>query len=465
MSSWFAPRPVPSPRPRAGRPPRLEALEARDCPTSFTPAQLQHAYGVDSTALDDGSGTYQIPADGYGQTVAVVVAYDAPNVATDLSTFSSYYGLPAASFTKVRVGSPGPNTNWAAEATMDVELVHTLAPAANIVLFEANSALTSDLVAAVDRARAYAGVSVVSMSWGSGEFSAETGASYQNHFVTPSGHQGVTFVASSGDNGNVSAQPEWPTISPNVVSVGGTSLYFSGADYSYETGWNNSTGGSGGGQSSYFGVPYWQAGYTGLSRRSSPDVALVADPNTGPQFIFSPDSSHTYIYVGGGTSASAPLFAGLMAIVNEQRALLGYGSFDGPNETLPYLYSLTPGYDFNGITTNPNRTGSMITTVGLGSPVAYYFVPDLAYFGIYYDQPPAAGGARPSRAQPADAHPSHAAPALPPPAVAVAPVSDGVVVQSLLAADASFRAAEVFGDVAAAFPGHGKWRSDDVTGW
>jgi hypothetical protein len=356
---------------------RLETLEARDCPSYFTPAQIQHAYGLDQAALDDGSGTYQIAADGAGQTIAIVDAYDAPNIATDLNTFSNRYGLPPANFTKVRVGNPTVNTGWAQEESLDVEWAHAMAPAANIVLFEGTNSSLSSLLSAVDQARRYAGVSVISMSWGSNEFSGET--SYQNYFTTPAGHQGVTFVASSGDAGNTQATPEFPSISPNVVAVGGTSLFLSGGDYNYETGWN----GSGGGQSSYFGVPDWQAGFTGLSRRSSPDVSFVADPNTGVLVVY---NGGTYVF--GGTSVSAPMFAGVMALVNEQRAILGYNSFDGPSETLPNLYSLTAGFDFTTISSGVNRTGSLITTVGQGSPITYNFINDLAYFGIYYSPPP-----------------------------------------------------------------------------
>jgi subtilase family serine protease len=301
---------------------RLETLEVRECP-SFTPAQIQHAYGLDYSALDDGSGTYQIPADGAGETVGIAIAYDAPNIANDLNTFSNRYGLPPADFTKVRVGNPGTNTGWAQEATLDVEWVHALAPAASIKLFEGTDNSVGNLLTAVDAARNDPDVSVVSMSWGAGEFLGETANSYQTHFTTPNGHQGVTFVAASGDSGTVS----WPAISTNVVGVGGTSLFLSGGDYNYETGWTS----SGGGQSAYFPVQDYQAGFTGLSRRSSPDVSNVANPSTGVQVVY---NGGTYVF--GGTSASAPMFAGEMAIVNEARALLGYGSFDGPNETLPY---------------------------------------------------------------------------------------------------------------------------------
>lgn len=82
---------------------------------------------------------------------------------------------------------------------MDIEWAHAIAPKATIVLFEAKSDSDADLYAAVDAARNYPGVSVVSMSWGSDETAAD--AANDVHFTTPAGHPGVSFVASSGDNG------------------------------------------------------------------------------------------------------------------------------------------------------------------------------------------------------------------------------------------------------------------------
>ena len=100
-----------------------------------------------------------------------------------------------------------------------MEWAHAIAPKANILLVEANSASFSDLLTAVDYARHATGVVAVSMSWGGGEFSGES--AYDSYFTTPSGHGGVTFVASSGDSG---APVGYPAISPNVLSVGGTTL-------------------------------------------------------------------------------------------------------------------------------------------------------------------------------------------------------------------------------------------------
>src|SRR5262249_20535939 len=134
---------------------------------------------------------------------------------------------------------------------------------------EANSNNWSDLMAAVDYARSQPGVSVVSMSFGGSEWSSES--SFDSHFQTPSGHGGVTFVASSGDSGSTGA-PNYPSVSPRVLAVGGTQLSTDSAgNYLSETGWS----GSGGGISAYYSQPSWQNGVVTQSttRRTVPDVA------------------------------------------------------------------------------------------------------------------------------------------------------------------------------------------------
>lgn len=162
------------------------------------------------------------------------------------------------------------------EESLDIEWEHAIAPGANIVLVEANSASMSNLMAAVKTAGSYSGVSVVSMSWGGSESSSETG--YDSYFTTP----GVTYVGASGDNG---APPIYPAVSPNVLAVGGTSLTLnSSGGYGSETAWS----GSGGGISAYEPLPSYQPGTysngssTGTStKRMNPDVAYDANPNTG----------------------------------------------------------------------------------------------------------------------------------------------------------------------------------------
>ena len=128
---------------------------------------------------------------------------------------------------------------------------------------------------AVDFARHLPGVSVVSMSWGSGEFGSEK--AYDSIFTTPAGHNGVTFVAASGDSGAYSGA-QWPASSPNVVAVGGTSLYVNAVGTTvFEAAWS----GSGGGYSVLESEPSFQRSVQGTGRRSTPDVSMDADPNTG----------------------------------------------------------------------------------------------------------------------------------------------------------------------------------------
>src|SRR5205085_1168560 len=137
---------------------------------------------------------------------------------------------------------------------------------------EANSNSYNDLLTAVDYARNASGVVSVSMSWGSGEFSSEI--SLDSHFTTPGGHSGVTFLTSSGDTG---APASYPASSPNVVSVGGTTLTLDASgNWQSETGWS----GSGGGVSSFEAQPSWQNGIVTQSstNRANPDVAYDSNP-------------------------------------------------------------------------------------------------------------------------------------------------------------------------------------------
>jgi len=315
----------------------VEALEARNLLSVFAPAQIRQAYGFDQVTFSSGT----VAGDGAGQTIAIVDAYDHPTVAQDLDTFDQnfsinggsqslyqQYGSSSTVLTKVDqwggASYPAYSSGWSQEIALDVEWAHAVAPAAHILLVEAASTSFFDMFAAVDYASAHA--SVVSMSWGSGEFSGET--SYDGHF-NPNFRPGVTFVASSGDTGAV---PEYPAVSPYVLAVGGTSLSLtSSSSYLSETGWN----GSGGGVSSYESKPPYQSSVTQSStKRTNPDVAYNADPYTGVYVVWQGG-----LYAFGGTSAGAPQWAGLVAIANQGRG--GAGTLTGATQTLPTLYSLT----------------------------------------------------------------------------------------------------------------------------
>ena len=165
-------------------------------PTGLTPQEIRTAYGIDLISFSGGT----VSGTGAGETIAIVDAYNDPNIAADLGTFDAEYDLPAPpSFTVDDLGATTTDSGWALETSLDVEWAHAIAPEANIILVESASSSMSSLLSAVSFAGKQAGVTVVSMSWGSSEFREES--SYNSIFTTESGHVGVTYVAASGDTG------------------------------------------------------------------------------------------------------------------------------------------------------------------------------------------------------------------------------------------------------------------------
>jgi hypothetical protein len=319
-------------------------------PSGLSPSQVASAYGVNQINFGGVTGN------GAGQTIAIVDAYYDPDIASDLQAFDSQYGLQApASFTQyVENGLNQINSSWALETALDVEWAHAIAPGASIDLIEAQPTLT-DLLSAVSYASSLPGVSVVSMSWGTGEFSGES--AYDSTFTTPTGHNGVTFVAASGDTGTT----QYPAASPNVLSVGGTTLSVtSQGTYISETPWSS----TGTGTSPYEPQPTWQAAAAsaaGLSSsgRTTPDVSFDANPSTGVSVYDSipyPGAGRSNWYTVGGTSV----------IADQGLALSGVGSLSNAQASLYQIASS----NFNHPTaTGTSSTGYALTT-GLGTPKA-----------------------------------------------------------------------------------------------
>jgi uncharacterized repeat protein (TIGR03803 family) len=319
-------------------------------PTGYTPLNMRHAYGID-----------QLATSGQGQVIAIVDAYGSPTVQADLNTFCAKLGIPS---TTVQVyypqGTPPANTGWAVETSLDVEWAHAIAPGATIALVIAKSNGNNDLYAAVDYA-AGLGAKQMSLSWGGSEYPAESSSDF--HFNVA----GVTIFASSGDGG---APAGYPSASPYVVGVGGTTLSLdSSGNYLSETAWSY----SGGGLSVDESIPAFQKAWLNGTQRGVPDVAYDADPATGvPIYVTGIGWEQV-----GGTSMSAPQWAAISALANSlssQPANSGAGVF----------YSLATanyaGY-FHDITTgsngNPAGPGYDLVT-GLGSPLANQIVPALA---------------------------------------------------------------------------------------
>ncbi len=273
--------------------------QASTAPTGLSPATIKSVYSFSTSSTA-----------GAGKTIAIVDAYDDPTAESDLGVFTSQYGLPACTtangcFKKVNQtgGTSYPRTNggWALEISLDVQWAHAIAPGAKILLVEAKSSSLSNLLAAEKYAAANA--NYVSNSWGSSEFSSE--ASYDSYFS----HAGVGFFVSSGDSG---LPAEWPSASPNVISVGGTTLNFSGSTFISETGWSS----GGGGCSAYETANSAQSSFSGYSqvkcagKRATPDVSLDADPNSGVSVYDSTlYNGQSGWWTVGGTSASSPMWA------------------------------------------------------------------------------------------------------------------------------------------------------------
>ena len=200
----------------------------------------------------------------------------------------------------------------------------------------------------MDLARNAPGVVAVSMSWGFSETASET--AFDSHFQTPAGHQGVTFLAASGDNGTANG-PDYPSSSPRVVAVGGTTLTTDlSGNYVGEA---SLVGQRGRATARMSPSRCYQATVQTTHHRSTPDVAFVADPNTGVEVYETPPRSNAGSWiVVGGTSLGTPAWAAIVAIVDQGRALDGEGSLDGPTQTLPALYSL-PSTDFHSVQALP----------------------------------------------------------------------------------------------------------------
>jgi len=319
-------------------------------PTGILPVEFRAAYGFN-----------QIPNRGQGMTIALVDAFDDPNIASDLAHYQNQFHLGPCNFTKVKVGSPVGDQGWGLEESLDVEQACALAPEANIILVEANSNNNSDLYAAVAVASsAPYNATVVSMSWLGGEYSTET-QDDQTYFcnILNGAGQPVTFVAASGDGGHGVG---YPAVSPCVIAAGGTSLALSTGtplpnplelNYGHESAWV----GSGGGLSQYESQPSWQnpaCATWSTTVRCVPDIASDSSPATAVPVY------DTYGYNGwlgvGGTSVATPDWASFFTLVNSERVAKGGTTLSQVAQDLYNLYynSSTYATDFHDITTGNN---------------------------------------------------------------------------------------------------------------
>ncbi|MGO9914062.1 MAG: choice-of-anchor Q domain-containing protein [Isosphaeraceae bacterium] len=382
---------------------KFEPLQS-PAPVGYTPAQVRGAYGVN--LLNFGS----IVGDGAGQTIAVIDAGDntgfqdtGPNFqGSSLQVFDQTLGLPdPPSFQKFNeLGGttlPAPVAGWGIEIALDVEWAHSIAPMANIDLVEGNTATNTDLYTAMETAGTTLHASVISMSFGAfleyfGDGAEEPQIDSQYIEPTLAANPNLTLLASTGDDGS-DFGPAYPSISPYVTGVGGTSLVIgSKNNWVAETGWS----GSGGGISSVYSEPPYQNSAkpplgTGYDVRTTPDVSAIADPNTGVAVYDTGDFTAPDAWIEvGGTSLASPVWAGIIALADQGRSLIGLPALNGPDQTLPALYGLyadptTYAADFHDITVGNSGLYSagigydLVT--GIGAPIVNKLVPDLVDYG------------------------------------------------------------------------------------
>ena len=335
-------------------------------PIGYFPDQIKHAYNFDQLPCTS------LNTCGQGQTIAIIDAYDNSNVEKDLAIFSKEFGLPimpnceskrdVGCFQKLYVSGKKPlfDELWALEISLDVQWAHAIAPGAKILLVESQDATIGSLMKAVDKAISK-GADQISMSWGTAEFPEEL--TYDHHFHK----KNILFFASSGDGG---AGSQYPSSSPNVVSVGGTTLTldYDGSVLS-EVAW----AASGGGTSLFEKVPNYQKqfGVNANGMRSIPDVSYHADPENGfPVYDSSGYFGDFGWFIVGGTSAGPPQWAALAAIANSDSNSLIH------NNKVFYKAALGSRYAVNYKDIVSGSNGSYIAgpgydrVTGLGTPVA-----------------------------------------------------------------------------------------------
>jgi len=377
----------------------------------YSPIQYQKAYDL--------APLYKLGLNGKGRTIAIVDSFGSPTIANDLHVYDQNYGLPDPPSLKV-IQPVGPvnfdNTdptmlNWAGETTLDVEVAHAMAPGANILLVETPVAETEgvtglpEMMAAENYVINHNMADVITQSFGATEQtfpSKQSLLDLRGAFQNAAAH-GVTVLASSGDNGATSQIEDgsadypypvnsWPSSDPLVTSVGGTQLHLDavGNRTSPDVVWNDGYGATGGGLSSVFARPAYQAGVRSVvgAQRGTPDISASAAVDGALILYYSFDPSRPGWHLVGGTSEASPLLAGIVALT-AQLAHHRLGQINPELYTLSALHAngivdVTSGDNsFAGVTGYPALKGYDLST-GVGTFDAARFVPQLALASVFH---------------------------------------------------------------------------------
>ncbi len=331
--------------------------------TSYTPVQVAQLYGLPSGSTAK------------GQTIGIIELGGGYKTA-DITAYFKSLGVAAPTVTAVLVDggknkSDGPN-GADGEVMLDIEVAGAVASGAKIVVYFAPNTDQGFIDAIATAVHDTANKpSVISISWGGPESSwTAQSITALDQACQSAAALGVTILAASGDNGSGDGvtdgknHVDFPASSPHVLACGGTKLTGSSGKITAEVVWNETAaneGATGGGISTSFPQPSWQSTITATKAgRGVPDVSGNADPTTGYQVRVDGGS-----YVIGGTSAVAPLWAGLLAVVNAKAKTTG-------GFVQPKLYAATAASAFRDITSGNNGAFKAAkgwdACTGLGSP-------------------------------------------------------------------------------------------------
>jgi kumamolisin len=301
------------------------------------PAPFEARIGLPLRGPDGGYGPvafaqgYNLPVqhgfDGTGHTAGIVIGGDPSD--SDLATFlSTFHVKRTGKTTRVPIdGGPGHDLGDLVEATLDYEQTASLAPGADIIIYEPNQIPFNQIIDSYNRAVSDAKVEALNSSFGICEGLEPAFAQQTDQIAKQALAIGIVFHASTGDAGSNGDQcggtnVDAPASSPNFVAVGGTSLSVdTHGNYFAETGWFA----AGGGVSTLFALPSYQKGVKNVitSGRNVPDLAYAADPSQGASFFFGG------VFQGpiGGTSLSSPIFGAVAVEVNQMhKAKIGWNA-------------------------------------------------------------------------------------------------------------------------------------------
>ncbi|HWQ41107.1 MAG TPA: protease pro-enzyme activation domain-containing protein [Desulfosporosinus sp.] len=333
--------------------------------TSYTPQQIQKAYNL-TTA-------YKNNINGQGVNLAIATYYSFKQ--SDITYFLNQFGISGTKSIQVIPvdGTPTYDASGSGETTLDIECALSSAPGAQLMVYDGADSLLSTGIDLFTKIVDDGKADVVSYSWGLEErYWDASQISAMNNLFAAGAAKGMTFLVASGDAG--SSEISYPATDPYVTSVGGTTLNLDSSSglISTEGGWS----GSGGGSSTLFSQPTWQkaALKSSSGNRLFPDVSLNSNPKTGYSIYF---GGNWYIY--GGTSAAAPEWAAIFALVDQSRSNNGLDPIGLGNSA---LYSLTDQSVFHDITSGSNgaykASAGYDMVTGLGSVDAWGLVKALS---------------------------------------------------------------------------------------